>query len=614
MRLIWLWLLFVKIECGKIASLPKTDIIHTDSGLILHYLTEYKPSNEIVTFSVDIPMVSDMCYLLPRVSMKKIPACVLGYVKKINRTGFSITEDQNMTVSNREHLLVPNPEPSTEIPNRLIRNKRLITDIISIGIGSAALALSGANTAQIANLKSAVQLITNNLERIDQRLACNTVQLLHLSEGQLKLTQELNFTQNALNKTIAIVNQHSEILREHEAAFRALIAQAMLLRSDLASVIHAVETHFIHTSIGEIMKNNLNLQFIHPKDLPSVIETIIQVTNISLDESNSSISSLELVTRLLVQQRIDFILNNHSESINSEKIIGRLIFTSFFAAPKKTQAPFLIFKLVPIPFTYKMNRVRLAQMPEIIGVEIVSGQFIRWTTQEAKFCNFELMSSCRETPPIRNEIQDECLLQILSDRELVSCKVEPFPDPVFIHRIGQHWAISTNVSNKCHSVTTLDVEEHRITKNEQITLPKVALITTVGTDSLVCDQFSLPSIQRESKANISIVANASINQFLEQIMDIQAILENNTKWAKLPYIPAHLEALVKFITKSPPVPLLNTSLQWLQPSIPLLSLLIMLALILIGLRLYLIINYRVKSEENHPRRVEDESPFTNMRF
>lgn len=52
-------------------KLPKTNIVHTTSGLVLQYLSEYKPANRIVTFTVAIPMVSDTCYLIPISSMKK---------------------------------------------------------------------------------------------------------------------------------------------------------------------------------------------------------------------------------------------------------------------------------------------------------------------------------------------------------------------------------------------------------------------------------------------------------------------------------------------------------------------------------------------------------------
>ena len=173
-------------------------------------------------------------------------------------------------------------------------------------------------------------------------------------------------------------------------------------------------------------------------------------------------------------------------------IIEKLIFTSFCAAIDQNQPSFSIYELVPIPFKHGPNRVRLAQMPAYVGIDSKTSQFLRWSKEEAKFCNFELMSSCRETPAIRKDLEDNCLYQILTDSPLTSCRIEGFTDSIFIHRIGQHCAISTNTTTKCHSVKIFDMEQHMITNNEEITLPPVALITTMNSETLACDKFSLP--------------------------------------------------------------------------------------------------------------------------
>ena len=70
-------------------TLPKTDIVHTKSGLILHYLSEYRPANKIITFTVSLPMYADMCYLLPNSAMGKISECqnkedTMQQIRKIN--------------------------------------------------------------------------------------------------------------------------------------------------------------------------------------------------------------------------------------------------------------------------------------------------------------------------------------------------------------------------------------------------------------------------------------------------------------------------------------------------------------------------------------------------
>ena len=38
-------------------------------------MSEYRPANKILTFSVSLPMYSDMCFLIPNEAMGKIPDC-----------------------------------------------------------------------------------------------------------------------------------------------------------------------------------------------------------------------------------------------------------------------------------------------------------------------------------------------------------------------------------------------------------------------------------------------------------------------------------------------------------------------------------------------------------
>ncbi len=56
-------------------SIPKADVVHPKSELMLRYLSEYRPANKIITFTVILPMYSDMCYLIPHDAMGKIAEC-----------------------------------------------------------------------------------------------------------------------------------------------------------------------------------------------------------------------------------------------------------------------------------------------------------------------------------------------------------------------------------------------------------------------------------------------------------------------------------------------------------------------------------------------------------
>ena len=514
-------------------SLPKTDIVHTASGLILHYLSEYVPANNIVSFTVSIPMVTDMCYLIPIAAKKKIPQCSPQADNRDTSKKLNGAQIYNRYLQNTATLF---------------RRRRFITDIISIGIGSAALSLSAVNTVQISNLRTEVQNMASALNSFSQTADTHSSQIRHLSEGQLKIANELNYTQAALNRTIDLVNEHADVIKTHANAMKALTLTAIFFNNRLSSFIHAVETHFIHTSIENILSNKLNLQFIHHKDMPQVIELIIQATNVSLDEAALSLSPIELITNLLVRQTIDFIPKNNSQSTNEGEAIGYLVFSSFFAAPSPSQRPFTLYELIPMPFNHQQQRVQLAQMPSVIGIEPNTLQFIRWSKTEAETCHFNAMSSCRETPAIRKDLTDDCLYQILMDAPLEACRVEPNAEQVFVHRVGKHWAISTNKSTRCHPVEISNTETQKMTKNEEIILPPVALITTVDTTSLACDHFFLPALPLQIGSSISIIENMTMDPIAANLIDLHSRISNNSHWAKLPYIPSNMQAIIDFIS------------------------------------------------------------------
>ena len=85
---------------------------------------------------------------------------------------------------------------------------------------------------------------------------------------------------------------------------------------------------------------------------------------------------VELITRLLVRQQIDFVPRTKLELTEDGPLIGKLVFTTFFAATSPDQASFSTYELVPVPYNQDKRRVRLAQMPAYLGIEPRSQQFI----------------------------------------------------------------------------------------------------------------------------------------------------------------------------------------------------------------------------------------------
>ncbi|CAF5221568.1 unnamed protein product, partial [Rotaria magnacalcarata] len=142
-----------------------------------------------------------MCYLIPPKAIRKISGCY-------------------RPVANSSRQAPP-------------QRKRFITGLVAIGIGSAALALSTHNSIQILRLHHEIRAVSNSLSTLTDTTNTHTTRLFHLNQGQLKLAHSLNNTQSALNRTIALANEHSLVLGEHNAAIEQLASFAQLINHKL---------------------------------------------------------------------------------------------------------------------------------------------------------------------------------------------------------------------------------------------------------------------------------------------------------------------------------------------------------------------------------------------
>ena len=172
-------------------------------------------------------------------------------------------------------------------------------------------------------------------------------------------------------------------------------------------------------------------------------------------------------------------------------------------------------------------------MPAYIGIHRNSRRFICWSKEEAVPCDFELMTSCRSTPAIRKDLEDTCIYQILTDKPLTACRIEPYSESVFIHRIGHYWAVSTNSSTKCQSAKIPDLDQYKVMDNHVITLPPTALIATTDSTALSCDRFYLPGLPTQLEPKIVLYLNTTINPINEPLLDLHSLIHNNTNWDKL---------------------------------------------------------------------------------
>ncbi|CAF4895919.1 unnamed protein product, partial [Rotaria socialis] len=123
-----------------------------------------------------------MCYLLPFHALSKIPNC---------------------------------RRPPKAPMNTTARLKRFVTGIIAIGIGSAALAMSTANSIQIRQLNQEIITITNSLTTLDAITTTHTTQLLQLQAGQLKLAIQLFKRLCKLKYEEAVTKYHFNSLKQY---------------------------------------------------------------------------------------------------------------------------------------------------------------------------------------------------------------------------------------------------------------------------------------------------------------------------------------------------------------------------------------------------------------
>lgn len=571
----WLTMFMVQNMATMQILLPRRDVLYKSAGLVMNYISEYKPADSVISVTVAIPMNADMCYLIPLKSMKKIPQCKdMTHLDDQAENQLLETKDHNKTT--RQH------------------RKRALLQIIPLAFGIVSSIFSVINSIQTTNIQAQTASITSTLENMKNSFNLQNSQIMDLSKGAIELAEDLYHTQAALNKTIALVNGHSTELKQHRLAMNTLMSMISLVKKELTSFTQTMETHLLHESIDDILSNKLNLRFIHPYDLPRVIKTILKRANVKVDETDDKLPTIELVNRLLLKQEVTFVSTTNK---NDQGIIGHLLFTSFIASTSEEQHPFTTYQLIPIPFNYGEYRAKLAQVPHMISISRKTMELIQWSKEESDNCRLKIAPSCRETPPIRTNWEETCLFQILTDSTLTLCRTEHEIEPIFVQKIGQQWAISTINETKCHKVTKNEPKQHLITTNNQITIPPIALITLDEATSLSCDHFYLPSSTNTTDEFISIIENKTIKNEVSRLVNLYQMVSNNTQWEKLPYIPSHLKHIIDhLITKSTTInkAIISWEHRWIPSTVMTLAIMM---IILIVICAYLIRDLKKKTKK-----------------
>ncbi|CAF1245924.1 unnamed protein product [Adineta steineri] len=222
-------------------------IAYPETGLFLSYVGLYTPSEEIVHNSAIFPMTTATCHFLPLSAAQNIAAC-------------------NITTK---------------------RQKRLITDFISLGIGIINLGMSAANSMQISNLQQQVAVVEKGLTEYSQNLQIQGAQLAKIHSNQIELADELQVIQQVLNAMVPILSSHSEAINT--------------LKSDIERLHIHLQCSFLYLAITQILRNDLTLNFLSPDDLHKVIYHVIQQGNLTFNFQHGSIPVGQMITKLLVR-------------------------------------------------------------------------------------------------------------------------------------------------------------------------------------------------------------------------------------------------------------------------------------------------------------------------
>jgi hypothetical protein len=483
----------------------KTTIAHPKSGLFLDYVGQYIPPEEIIHTSAIFPMTTSTCHFLPFSAAKHIPSC-------------------NITKK---------------------RIKRLI-DPVSFGIASTSLALSVTNSGLIAKLFHDVAVVGRSLSRLSQTVELYGVQLAKISAKNIEIIEELQVTQKVLDDMVPVLKSHSEAIE--------------ILKMNLERLHVQFQHSFLYSAITQIYRNEFTLSFLSPEDVHKVAYYVMKEANLTFNSDSESLPIVQIITKLLVHQQIDFIpsslyMTGNPEEMDYSEEIGRLGITSYFAVPKQTQTPFDIYKLVTIPFYNADEIIELSQIPQYCGIDLVNNTTMEWHNSEKSDCDLQLMTSCRNNPPIRKISKDTCLDEIIEDLPLTKCQTTSVPaDKFFIRHLRDNlWITSSPKPIHCVKIPRneyFDATPQISSTNEEIILPPVAIVNVTEGCVITCPGFTL--VGRPITPNVSSLVilyhNGSFTKNIS-VMNVHQYITENMTWFKKNVAEQERKAFIEFINQ-----------------------------------------------------------------
>ena len=485
-RILCLILLTLYCEATLDSIFFKNIIAHPETGLFLNFVGVYRPSHAIIHNSAIFPMTTATCHFIPLLAAENIPLC--------NVTGR--------------------------------RSKRAAPVLIALGVGTvAAIGLSASNTIQALHLQKQVAVVEQSLSKFANSFHMHGAYLAEIGSNQIKMIEELDRTQKALNAMEPILSSHTD-------AIKNLVVGYQELRLEFSR-------SFLYSAMNEIFRNQLTLAYLSPDDLHKAVYDVIERGNLTFNGLQGSTPIAQIITQLLVRQQVDFVPSTQYTTTNQDEI-GRLVITNYFAVSQREQISFYIYKLVTIPFFYHNKTVVLAQMPQYWGINPTDNSTIEWHDPKEFGCELQLMTTCRHTPPFQTIRKDSCFGEIVEGLSPTKCQTISFPfSPYFLRQLRDNLVV-TSSHKSMHCLKTpkneyISYVQHSWSMSEELVLPPVAIVNVTPEYIIACPGFFLTGRPVTSNASSLVVFynNSRITANIS-VFDMSLYLSsNNTRLTEM---------------------------------------------------------------------------------
>ncbi|CAF4697846.1 unnamed protein product, partial [Didymodactylos carnosus] len=113
--------------------------------------------------------------------------------------------------------------------------------------------------------------------------------------------------------------------------------------------------------IDNIYHNRLNLLYVDPLDVKTIIKTVFDLAQLDFETSiYASMLLIEVVTRLLCFQQLVFVPSSLCQATSPDEI-GRLVGTNFFGLPRINHV-FSVYEILTIPFKHHSKFIQLGEI------------------------------------------------------------------------------------------------------------------------------------------------------------------------------------------------------------------------------------------------------------